>query len=154
MAYGVSRAQQELLEKHSEDSRDRNTPDMRQKIAMVVTACADGRAAGRVYSSNLPITHLESRAQSLSTGVFQAGHRAQAMLVGRPTQERPEAIPSSCSLGNESGTELDTIHVGRLNTLGQPTGKNEEQFALVECRVCFGITAQFRLCGYVSLSLG
>jgi hypothetical protein len=39
------------------------------------------------------------------------------MLVGRSTQERPEAIPSSWPLDNESGTELDTIHVGRFNTL-------------------------------------
>ena len=39
------------------------------------------------------------------------------MLVGRRTQEKPEAIPSSWPLDGKSATELHPIHLGRFNTL-------------------------------------
>jgi hypothetical protein len=59
----------------------------------------------------------QGRNLSLNPEFSRRVNALQAMLVGRSTQEMPEAIPSSWPLDNESGTELDTIHVGRFNTL-------------------------------------
>ena len=75
--------------------------------------------SGRVYSFEPTDCAFgkQGRNLSLNPEFSRRVNALQAMLVGRSTQEMPEAIPSSWPLDNESGTELDTIHVGRFNTL-------------------------------------
>ena len=81
-----------------------------------------GRPAGRVYSFE-PTDYAfgkQCRNLSLNLELSRRVNAIQVMLVGRRTQERPDAIPSSWPLNGEGGTKIHPIHpihLGRFNTL-------------------------------------
>ena len=75
--------------------------------------------SGRVYSFE-PTDYAfgkQRRNLSLNLELSRRVNAIQAILVGRRTQRKPEAIPSSWPLDGAGEMELHPTHFGRFNTL-------------------------------------